>query len=393
MTALVITDVFFPDTVGGAGRTARKLADGLAREMDVVVVTRNEGGRLRPKEMAGGLEIHRFFVDRSHPRRFFSSAVKNSVTLIAQLSRARRFDRLVISQPLSGIGALPLLRSVPAVYTFHSPWSEEYRTQIGSGTPAQSRQQAALWARRLAERALVRRCRRVMVHSRYMGRLLRRIHGVSWDRIASIPGGVDLERFRPGPASEARERLGLPQDAEILLTVRNLMPRMGLSELLSAFQVLRANRERAYLVIAGDGPLRDELHRQISKLGLASCVQLAGRVADEDLPDFYRAADVFVLATTALEGFGLVTVEALASGIPVIATPVGASPEILTQLDGSLVAKSAAGQDIARALQALLSRPLSERQALARCGRELCERLYAWPSITQAFNQLVRSVG
>ena len=87
------------------------------------------------------------------------------------------------------------------------------------------------------------------------------------------------------------------------------------------------------LAVVGGGLLTDELRRLSSQLGLDGRVRFVGRVAEDELLDWYRAADLFVLPTVAYEGFGMVTVEALASGTPVVGTPAGATPELLEPLD------------------------------------------------------------
>jgi glycosyltransferase involved in cell wall biosynthesis len=392
--ALFLTDVFFPDTIGGAGRTARKLAEGLCREMDVVVATRNEGGRLPAWEVSDGLEIRRFIVDRSSSRRFFASAVLNSAMLVRRLTSDKHFDRLILNQPLSGIAALPLLKTTPTVYTFHSPWSEEYRIQVAAHLrPANAGRAFGTWARRKTENILLQRSQRVMVHSRYMRGLLQELHAIPSARVTLIPGGVDAARFSPRSPTAARRAFGLPAKAEIILTVRNLVPRMGLGALVDAFAAVNARRPQTRLIIAGDGFLREELRLRIAQLGLADRVTMLGRVDDERLPDLYRAADVFVLATSALEGFGLVTIEALSTGVPVVATPVGASPEILGQLDSSLVSAEASAEALADTLDAFLNRPAEDKKRLAKRARQLCVERYAWPVISRAFNELVRSVG
>jgi glycosyltransferase involved in cell wall biosynthesis len=387
---LVLADVFFPDTIGGAGRVARQLAEGLAREAEVVVVSRNVGGSLPAFEQAGNLEIHRFFVDRSTPRRFLKSALQNAARVTRKLTHDRLFDRLVIHQPLSGIAGFGLMRTVPTMYVFHSPWAEEYRTQIGS---VRLRHRVGLLMRNLVEGALIRRAERVMVLSAYMACELRRAHRTPPRKVTIVPGGVDLDWFSPGSRSMARTRLGLPQEADVIVTVRNLMPRMGLQPLIEAFAQLLAERPGTHLVIAGDGPLKTALEEQVARAGLGGRVHLLGAIPEELLPEVYRAGDVFVMATRALEGFGLATVEALACGTPVVATPVGASPEILGQLDRRLVADSSSPASIAAALASFLARPQVEKEQLAARGRGLCLERYSWPAVTERFNELVGSLG
>src|SRR5947208_928866 len=149
---------------------------------------------------------------------------------------------------------------------------------------------------------------------------------------------ADVPHVPPAPDRGAiRGELGLSADRAILLTVRNLEARMGLDNLLGAMAVLKVRRPSALLLIGGAGSLRGALEAQSQALGLSEHVKFLGFVPDAELPRYYQAADVFVLPTRELEGFGLVTVEALACGTPVLGTPVGATPEILRALCPTLV--------------------------------------------------------
>jgi glycosyltransferase involved in cell wall biosynthesis len=102
----------------------------------------------------------------------------------------------------------------------------------------------------------------------------------------------------------------------LLLSVRRLVPRMGLADLIEAVRRLREGGTRARAAIAGEGPERAALERAVRTAGLQDEVRLLGRVPDQSLPALYRAATAFVLPTRSLEGFGLATAEALASGLP-----------------------------------------------------------------------------
>src|SRR6185436_4243444 len=141
-----------------------------------------------------------------------------------------------------------------------------------------------------------------------------------------------------------------------VVTLRNLEPRMGLIELLRAMPAVRAAQPDVRLVVAGTGPLAPALQAETAALGLASTVRFTGFVPEGDLPAFYGAADLFVLPTQALEGFGLVTLESLACGTPVAGTPIGATPELLEPLDRALVFDGASSESIARGLIRVLAR-------------------------------------
>ena len=109
-----------------------------------------------------------------------------------------------------------------------------------------------------------------------------------------------------------------------------------------------------YLKIAGKGPLRAELERAIVELDLQDCVELLGFVSEDDLVRCYQAADVTILPTQALEGFGTIISESLACGTPAIVTPVGGMPEAVAPLAEGLITRSASPDDLAERMIALI---------------------------------------
>ena len=130
--------------------------------------------------------------------------------------------------------------------------------------------------------------------------------------------------------------MGLPTDRPMVLTVRRLARRMGLQELVSAFAMVRQRVPDALLAIVGGGALRPALEAQIDGLGLTGSVRLLGRVEDAVLPTLFRAADLSVVPSSALEGFGLTSVEFARGGTPPLVTPVGGLPEVVRGLSESL---------------------------------------------------------
>src|SRR5205814_7616551 len=126
------------------------------------------------------------------------------------------------------------------------------------------------------------------------------------------------------------------------------------------------------LLLGGAGSLREPLEAQARASGLDKHVSFLGFVPEVELPAFYQAADVFVLPTRELEGFGLVTVEALACGTPVLGTRVGATPEILAPLSPSLIFRGLAPETLADDLTGLLERltdPADAARLRAECRR------------------------
>jgi glycosyltransferase involved in cell wall biosynthesis len=193
---------------------------------------------------------------------------------------------------------------------------------------------------------------------------------------------VDLERFRPAGEKRAiRCSLGLPEKAKILFTLRNLVPRMGLENLISAFRIVLSRYKDLLLVVGGDGPLGPSLKDQAKREGLADSVGFVGFVPEERLPNYYRAADLFILPTRELEGFGLVTVEALASGLPVLGTPVGGTNEILTKLGSHHLFEDSTPDSMARGITRALDCWCKNSQSYERVShacREVAEQYYSW---------------
>ena len=148
----------------------------------------------------------------------------------------------------------------------------------------------------------------------------------------------------------ARARLGLPTDRLILLSVRRLVRRMGLSELIVALKTIVKSVPDVLLCIAGRGLLREELEQRVVELGLTDHVRFLGYVDDDDLPYLYRAANINVVPTVALEGFGLVAAESLAAGVPAMVTKVGGLPEVVAGLSPDLMFASPRAEDLANGL-------------------------------------------
>ncbi|HZG40835.1 MAG TPA: glycosyltransferase family 4 protein [Nodosilinea sp.] len=245
---------------------------------------------------------------------------------------------------LYSFAALPHLpHGVPVTCNFHGPWALESQ-QEGAGRLSVAFKQ---WV----EQRVYSRCDRFIVLSKAFGTVLHQHYGIPWERIHIIPGGVDTTRFQNNLARDAaRTHLGWPSDRFVLFTPRRLVQRMGIGPLLSALVQVRQQVPEVWLAIAGKGPLRAALARQATELGLDDCVRFLGFVPDDDLPVAYQAADLTVIPSQALEGFGLVLLESLACGTPAVCTPVGGMPEVLLPFNPDLVFTSGGEGAIAQRL-------------------------------------------
>jgi len=232
------------------------------------------------------------------------------------------------------------------------------------------------------KRQVLKQSSLVFVLSRFMKRRAGDYFRVPQDKLEVIPGGVDTRRFRPVAGREAiREKLGIPVGRKLLLTVRRLVPRMGLKNIIAAMEIIKEREPRALLCIGGTGILYDELGEMIRELALSDVVRLLGFIPAGDLADYYRAADYFIMPTEFLEGFGLSTVEAMACGTPTLGTSVGATGEILGDIDEGLLFSGTTPKRMAEGILGHLANetPTHLRERVARYAH----KIYSWETVAK----------
>lgn len=272
---------------------------------------------------------------------------------------------------------LPSLRRLPLAVHFQGPWAAESAVGV----------EVAGWrikAKELVERRMYRRAREVAVLSGAFKQILVERYGIAPWRIEVIAPGVDLEAFSPGDRSAARAALGVDRDAWVALTVRRLVPRTGVDVLLDAWAQL--DDPKRVLLVPSGGAARPALEAQVERLGLGDHVRFLGVIDDETLVACYRAADVSVVPTVALEGFGLVVLESLACGTAVVATDAGGLGEAVAPLDPGLVVPAGDVAALARRLDE--ANRTGNLPSPEEC-RSFAER-YSWPAVVARHRALYR---
>jgi glycosyltransferase involved in cell wall biosynthesis len=198
--------------------------------------------------------------------------------------------------------------------------------------------------------------------------------GISRDRIAVIPSGVDVDRFRTRPEGgdrgergghDIRARFGIGTGDIVLVSVGRLDRLKGQDHIIEALPSIGTPDRRVVLVLVGDGPERPRLEGLIKARGLAGRVHFAG--AESDVRPYLAAADLFVLASTA-EGMSGALLEAMAWQLPVVATAVGGTPEVVVNGESGLLVPPRDEDALARACRRLLDDPDAAR-AMGRHGR------------------------
>jgi len=173
---------------------------------------------------------------------------------------------------------------------------------------------------------------------------------ISNRQITVIPLGIDEKKFFPrGEKLSLRQQLQLPTDGPLFFFVGNWAPVKGLGFLLEAFARVRRQLPEAKLVMIGSGELEPVLKQQAQKLNIDTHTIWVGRKTHAEIPFWMSAADFLVLPSLS-EGFGLVVLESLACGTPVIASRVGGVPEILTSADYGIMVSPGDGEALARAM-------------------------------------------
>jgi glycosyltransferase involved in cell wall biosynthesis len=369
LNVLMVGLEWFSDNPGGGGRYLTDVATGLAaRGHRVTVLVPQQRPEHPLAEELDGVHLERFRAGG------LGAKLRVPYEAVARLARERGpFDVVHTHFALYGVGPLwhPALAGARRVTQFQGPWAAESRVE-GEG-------RASVAVKHLIERLAYARSDAFIVLSAGFRDILVRDYGVRADRINVIPAAVDLARFEP-PADRAalRAELGFGPGPH-LFAMRRLVRRMGLEVLLEAFARARAAHPDAVLRIAGTGPLEAELRTRADTLGLGDAVQWLGRVSDADLVRHYQAADLTVVPTIALEGFGLITVESLACGTPVVGTDEGGTAEILRPFAPQLLVPPGQPDALAEKLLAVWTKRLPLPDAAA-C-RTYAEARYAWSHV------------
>ena len=389
-----------PDEVGGAWGLTHEVNKRLAaRGWEVHLITCKPIDDLPDYEVIEGVHFHR--IRSLDSKNIFNlwRAIKRRINGIC----ARTSLELVhIHNPLIGFLALlhPKLKTVPKVTHFHSSWLDEERINRKAKGPSSG------WAKifspvklacilrviKFMEGRGFQSSRSILFLSEYSRGHFLKYYRKKKSRLRVIPGGVDVNAFFPlkpdQDLSTLRRELQLPTDRPILLTVRRLEARMGLENLiLAAGQIVRRCPKLDFLmVIGGKGSMEKKLNALIEQSDLEDKVRLIGMIPRDTLPSYYRAADVFVLPTLSIEGFGLVTVEALATGVPVLGTPVGGTIEILKGVDESLLFPGTTVEAISLRIEKYLKHPQPFEALKSRC-HERAVAHYSWDRVVDLIDE------
>jgi phosphatidylinositol alpha-mannosyltransferase len=283
---------------------------------------------------------------------------------VAELFRTARFDVLHLHEPL-----MPLVpwfalgqSAAPVVATFHT-----------------HREQGHRWygRYRLLLAPLMRRIRARLAVSDAARRTVVRDFPGDYE---VVPNGIDVDRFRQ-PASRPP---AMPDALRFVLYVGRLEPRKGVDRLIRAMTIVQQRAPDARLVVVGDGPDRAAL--EALSRGAGADVTFAGRVADDVLPAYYRAADLVCSPALGGESFGIVLLEAMAAERPIVATRIEGYMELLAGSRSARLVDIDDSAALAREITSLLADP-DLRRAMGACGAAFV-RGYDWSTIARRLESI-----
>ena len=206
--------------------------------------------------------------------------------------------------------------SLPLIFTYHT-FIQDSVYFFSEGMQNFTRKMLNIWLK-----WYFRRCNAVIAPSNYVAGKLKKFH----NKIEVIPTGIDVKRFENGNGEKLKERYQKP----IILHVGRIVREKNIDLLIEAFPLINKKVD-AVVLIGGEGPYKKELIKKVEKRGLQKSIIFTGFIKDEELPNYYNAASVFAFPST-YETQGIVALEAMAAGTPVVAARARAIPEFV--IDG-----------------------------------------------------------
>ncbi len=385
MRILMLTWEYPPRVVGGIAHVVSELSRALAQEGNEVEVITTLEEDLPEREKIEGVLIHRVAPCHGRPLNFFAWVHQLNLAMLEKgvsLCRQRRFDLVhahdwlvaYAGQGIKHIFHMPLLATVHAT---------EFGRNHGLHTDEQRYIGEVEWS-------LTFEAWRVICNSRYMREEIEGVFNLPPDKISIIPNGIRPAAFQvsaPDPA--VRQRFAAPEE-KIIFFIGRLVREKGVQILLEALPLVRERRPAVRVVIAGQGPYAEELHRLSLHLGIDRQVTFAGYIDEETRNQLYAHADIAVFPSL-YEPFGLVALEAMATGTPVVVGDTGGFAETVAHGVNGIKAAAGSAADLAEQICSLLSRPEAAR-GLARRARQDVEDKYTWGSIARQYESIYQQV-
>jgi glycogen(starch) synthase len=387
MRVLLLSWEYPPLMVGGLGRHVHALSTALAAAgQQVTVVTRHAPGA-PPEELVDGVHVVRAAEDPLHVPAHGPTFLAHVLSTNHAITRAAlriadggRYDLIHAHDWLVAHSAVTLREKLdaPLVATIHATEIGRHQGWLPEDLN-RSIHSVECWLANQADR--------VVACSHYMRWEISRLLGVPYQRIDVVVNGVDRELWRVAPASITAARLRYAGSGPLIGFAGRLVYEKGVQDIVEALPRLRAAHPGLRFVVAGDGPYRGELQDRVDRLQLRPAVSFAGFLGN-DLPAVIAATDVMVVPSI-YEPFGMIALEAVAAGVPVVAAETGGLKEIVEPGHTGMTFRVGDPDALARSVSRLL-RDQTVAQRIVKAGHRMLDR-YSWDGIAQRTLRVYRS--
>ena len=377
MKILMLTWEYPPRVVGGISRVVYDLSRTLLKDgHDVTVVTYKEGDA-PDFEDDKGVKVYRVGNYMINPNNFIDWIMQLNFNLVAKaneiIAKEGNFDVIHAHDWLVAYAAKTLKNSynIPIVATIHA-------TEAGRNSGIHDETQRYI---NDTEWMLTYEATEVIVNSNYMKNELQRLFGLPYEKINVVPNGVNLNLYNGVERDYDFRRQYAADNEKIILYVGRLVYEKGIQNLIAAMPKVLNGYHDSKLIIAGKGGMIDELRDEVRRLGIENKVYFTGYLKLNQVTKMYKCADVAVFPST-YEPFGVVALEGMLSGTPVVVSDVGGLNEIVQHRENGMKSYAGNPNSIADSILELLYNP-GLCAEVSRAAKAKVKAQYNWTKIAQ----------
>lgn len=377
MKILMLTWEYPPRIVGGIARVVNDLSKRLIKDGHEVTVVTYREGNAPYFEDDKGVKVYRIDNYMINPNNFIDWIMQMNFNMVAKASEIiaseGKFDVIHAHDWLVAYAAKTLKNSydTPIVSTIHA-------TESGRNSGIHDETQRYI---NDTEWMLTYESTEVIVNSNYMKRELQSLFGLPFEKIDVVPNGINVNMFNGIERDyEFRRKYALDNE-KIILFMGRLVYEKGIQHLISAMPKILAGYHDAKLVIAGKGGMIDELKAQVNSMGISNKVYFTGYMDSKQVCKMYKCADVSVFPST-YEPFGIVALEAMLSGTPIVVSDIGGLNEIVEHRENGMKSYAGNPNSIADSILELLYNPQLSQEVVKK-ARNMVKNEYNWAKIAQ----------
>lgn len=377
MKILMLTWEYPPRIVGGIARVVNDLSKRLIKDGHEVTVVTYREGNAPYFEDDKGVKVYRIDNYMINPNNFIDWIMQMNFNMVAKASEIiaseGKFDVIHAHDWLVAYAAKTLKNSydTPIVSTIHA-------TESGRNSGIHDETQRYI---NDTEWMLTYESTEVIVNSNYMKRELQSLFGLPFEKINVVPNGINVNMFSGIERDYDFRRQYALDNEKIILFMGRLVYEKGVQHLISAMPKILAGYHDAKLVIAGKGGMIDELKAQVNSMGISNKVYFTGYMDSKQVCKIYKCADVSVFPST-YEPFGIVALEAMLSGTPVVVSDIGGLNEIVTHGENGMKSYAGNQNSIADSILELLYNPQLAQEVVKK-AKNMVKNEYNWAKIAQ----------